>query len=83
MLGKLHSRPARLDKKLTRELKALATAEDPYDTLIGKTMCTYDFYEGAYSRASASLIPIQKMAQRHLSTRQSQPSLFLCLSSEI
>ncbi|XP_034247540.1 uridine phosphorylase 1 isoform X2 [Thrips palmi] len=46
VLGKMHSRPARLDKKLTRELKALATAEDPYDTIIGKTMCTYDFYEG-------------------------------------
>lgn len=46
VLGKLHSRPARLDKKLTRELKALASAEDPYDTMIGKTMCTYDFYEG-------------------------------------
>lgn len=52
MLGKLHSRPARLDKKLARELKALSTAEDPYDTMIGKTMCTYDFYEGKYFRAA-------------------------------
>lgn len=49
VLGKLHSRPARLDKKLARELKALASNEDPYDTLIGKTMCTYDFYEGGFS----------------------------------
>lgn len=29
-----------------RELRTLADAEDPYDTVTGKTMCTYDFYEG-------------------------------------
>lgn len=39
-------RPAKLDKKLSRELKALTEPEDPYDTIIGKTMCTNDFYEG-------------------------------------
>lgn len=31
---------------MVRELKALAHAEDPYDTISGKTMCTSDFYEG-------------------------------------
>jgi uridine phosphorylase len=32
---------------LARELKALADPTiDPYDTVSGKTMCTYDFYEG-------------------------------------
>lgn len=47
MLGKLVQRPAILDKKLARELKSLSnTSEDPYDTVIGKTMCTNDFYEG-------------------------------------
>lgn len=46
ILGKLVQRPAKLDKKLSRELKALAEPEDPYDTIIGKTMCTNDFYEG-------------------------------------
>lgn len=36
-----------MDKKLARELKGLADpTEDPYDTVSGKTMCTYDFYEG-------------------------------------
>jgi hypothetical protein len=36
-----------LDRKLARELKALADpTTDPYDTVSGKTMCTYDFYEG-------------------------------------
>jgi len=47
VLGKIVHRPATLDKKLARELKALADPlQDPYDTVSGKTMCTYDFYEG-------------------------------------
>ncbi|CAH1995049.1 unnamed protein product [Acanthoscelides obtectus] len=45
-LGKLVKRPARLDKKLVRELQALAHSDDPYDTVTGTTMCTSDFYEG-------------------------------------
>ncbi|XP_052864723.1 uridine phosphorylase 1 isoform X3 [Anopheles cruzii] len=46
ILGRIVHRPAVLDKKLARDLKAMATNDDPYDTIIGKTMCTYDFYEG-------------------------------------
>ncbi|XP_059621981.1 uridine phosphorylase 1 isoform X1 [Phlebotomus argentipes] len=46
ILGKIVQRPAKLDKKLVRDLKSLADVEDPYDTVVGKTMCTYDFYEG-------------------------------------
>ncbi|CAL7933641.1 unnamed protein product [Xylocopa violacea] len=46
VLGKMLSRPAKLDRQLARELKALAHRDDPYDTIIGKTMCTDDFYEG-------------------------------------
>lgn len=47
ILGKLVQRPAKLDKKLARELKSLADPSmDPYETIIGKTMCTHDFYEG-------------------------------------
>lgn len=46
VLGKVVSRPAKLDRHLVRELKALAHADDPYDTVVGKTMCTSDFYEG-------------------------------------
>ena len=45
-MGKLVRRPAKLDKHLARELKALTHSEDPYDTVTGKTMCTSDFYEG-------------------------------------
>lgn len=46
ILGKIVKRPALLNKKLIRELKALASAEDPYSIISGKTMCTNDFYEG-------------------------------------
>lgn len=45
VLGKLTRRPAKLDRQLARDLKALAHRDDPYDTVIGKTMCTNDFYE--------------------------------------
>jgi len=46
ILGETIHRPAKLDKKLARELKSLSSADDPYDTIIGKTLCTNDFYEG-------------------------------------
>lgn len=46
VLGKLMQRPAKLDKLLQKELMALAHADDPYDTVVAKTMCTTDFYEG-------------------------------------
>lgn len=39
-------RPTKVDKRLVRELKSLASPEDPYETVSGKTMCTNDFYEG-------------------------------------
>lgn len=39
-------RPAKFDRQLARDLKALAHRDDPYDTVIGKTMCSNDFYEG-------------------------------------
>lgn len=46
VLGKLVRRPARLDRTLARELQALSEPDDPYETVTGRTMCTYDFYEG-------------------------------------
>jgi len=46
VLGKVVRRPAKLDKKLIKEMLALRSNEDPYDTVVGKTMCTTDFYEG-------------------------------------
>lgn len=46
ILGKIVKRPAKLDKKLVRELKALATPDDPYETVTATTLCAEDFYEG-------------------------------------
>ncbi|XP_077295403.1 uridine phosphorylase 1 isoform X2 [Arctopsyche grandis] len=46
VLGKSVKRPSKLDRRLVKELKALSDSDDPYDTVSGKTMCTYDFYEG-------------------------------------
>ncbi|KAF7281620.1 hypothetical protein GWI33_004482 [Rhynchophorus ferrugineus] len=46
ILGKVVKRPCKFDKKLVRELKAMADPEDPYDTTVGTTMCAEDFYEG-------------------------------------
>ena len=48
MLGKLLRRPAVLDKQLAEELKALHMPEDKWETYIGRTMCTTDFYEGQF-----------------------------------
>ncbi|CAH0776917.1 unnamed protein product [Bemisia tabaci] len=46
ILGKVVKRPAKVDKRLMRDLKLLADPNDPYPTISGKTMCTTDFYEG-------------------------------------
>lgn len=46
MLGKLVQRTAKLDKRLARDLKSMAEPSQLFDTVTGKTMCTYDFYEG-------------------------------------
>ncbi|XP_066147459.1 uridine phosphorylase 1 isoform X2 [Euwallacea fornicatus] len=46
ILGKIVKRPAVFDKKLVREMKALASPDDPYETTVGTTMCAEDFYEG-------------------------------------
>ncbi|XP_044761506.1 uridine phosphorylase 1 isoform X2 [Coccinella septempunctata] len=46
MLGKNVKRPAVFDQQLVRELKACIDPDDPYDTVVGTTMCANDFYEG-------------------------------------
>ena len=46
VLGKMVHRPAKLDKELALELQSLTTEDDPFETHVGRTMCTYDFYEG-------------------------------------
>lgn len=49
MLGNPVKRPAKIDRRMVRELKALADPEDPYDTITGTTMCASDFYEGKFN----------------------------------
>ncbi|KAH1012846.1 hypothetical protein HUJ05_011927 [Dendroctonus ponderosae] len=39
ILGEVVKRPAKLDKKIVRELKALSSVDDPYETVVGTTMC--------------------------------------------
>ncbi|XP_064099839.1 uridine phosphorylase 1-like isoform X1 [Macrobrachium nipponense] len=46
VLGKMQRRPALLDKQLAHDLKNLRRESDPFTITVGKTMCTYDFYEG-------------------------------------
>lgn len=47
ILGKSVQRLAVLDKELAFELKSIADEEmSECQTIVGKTMCTYDFYEG-------------------------------------
>uniref|UniRef100_A0A2M4BPI6 Uridine phosphorylase n=1 Tax=Anopheles marajoara TaxID=58244 RepID=A0A2M4BPI6_9DIPT len=46
ILGKIEHRPALLDRRLAHHLVGLKSPDDPYEAITGKTMCTYDFYEG-------------------------------------
>ncbi|KAL7635819.1 UNVERIFIED_CONTAM: hypothetical protein RMT77_013636 [Armadillidium vulgare] len=46
VLGELQRRPALLDKTIVDEIKTLRMRDDPFSIISGKTMCTYDFYEG-------------------------------------
>ncbi|KAK6970194.1 uridine phosphorylase 1 [Biomphalaria glabrata] len=46
-LGMILQHPSKLDQDVARDLVSLANSEeDGYVTIIGKTMCTLDFYEG-------------------------------------
>ena len=42
--------PAFLDRELCKELLEISKQDTSYTTVIGKTMCTYDFYEGKISK---------------------------------
>ena len=35
-----------MDQELAQELKALSEPADDFEIVMGKTMCSYDFYEG-------------------------------------
>ena len=46
ILGKVVSRPAKLDPRVARKLVAAGEGKDEYLTVLGKTISTDDFYEG-------------------------------------
>ncbi|KAL8560723.1 hypothetical protein ACOMHN_063027 [Nucella lapillus] len=46
VMGQIKEHPSRLNRELAEELAELGSDEDDHKTLIGKTMCTNDFYEG-------------------------------------
>ena len=46
VMGEIQEHPSRLSKELAKELLSLAPKDADHQTLIGKTMCTNDFYEG-------------------------------------
>ncbi|CAD6994327.1 unnamed protein product [Ceratitis capitata] len=46
ILGNIVARPTKLDVNLAQELKSLANLSDDYQTVVGKTYCADDFYEG-------------------------------------
>lgn len=46
ILGEKIRRPAILDKDLAEEILSLVEPEDDFQVVLGKTMCTDDFYEG-------------------------------------
>lgn len=45
-LGMILQHPAFLDKELCEELLDIAQEDKSFKSVMGKTMCTYDFYEG-------------------------------------
>jgi hypothetical protein len=54
-------RRAVLDRSLARELLSLSEPDDPYETVTGKTMCTYDFYEGKWLQAVVVMISLPEV----------------------
>ncbi|KAB7496704.1 Uridine phosphorylase 1 [Armadillidium nasatum] len=67
VLGELQKRPALLDKTIVDELKTLRMRDDPFNIISGKTMCTYDFYEGAVRRWH--FVTIQRRTRWHSYTK--------------
>jgi uridine phosphorylase len=46
ILGEMVHRPAIMDKELAKEIQSLSQPTDGFETVLGKTMCAHDFYEG-------------------------------------
>ena len=56
ILGQIEERPSVLDKDLAKELIDCADEkQDGFQTILGKTMCTTDFYEGIFFSPSGQI----------------------------
>jgi len=56
-MGEVREFPSRLSKELAEELLSLVPKDADHQTLIGKTMCTNDFYEGKLWRQLGNFLP--------------------------
>ncbi|XP_077993959.1 uridine phosphorylase 1-like [Glandiceps talaboti] len=46
VLGQVRTWPTKLSQTLAEEIQSCSNPEDSFETVIGKTLCTDDFYEG-------------------------------------
>lgn len=56
VLGKTVIRDTQLDAELAQELAQCSQEINEFNTVIGSTMCTLDFYEGLFNTISLDLI---------------------------
>lgn len=68
VLGKVIVRSTELDQDLAKELLGYSREMSDLPTVIGNTMCTYDFYEGIYFFKNCLLLALWKHAPRGLMT---------------
>lgn len=58
VLGKVITRSTELDEEVASELLQYASELQSFPTVIGKTMCTHDFYEGTEKKTVFNFSPI-------------------------
>lgn len=56
VLGKTVIRGTKLDAELAQELAQCSQEINEFNTVIGNTMCTLDFYEGLFNTLSLHLM---------------------------
>jgi len=89
ILGKVVSRPAKLDPRVARKLVSAGEGEDEYLTVLGKTISTDDFYEGQgrldgavceYTEAD-KMAYLQEVSQKGVSNMEMEALVFAALTN--
>merc|ERR1719347_598688 len=89
ILGKVVSRPAKLDPRVARKLVAAGEGKDEYHTVLGKTISTDDFYEGQgrldgavceYTEAD-KMAYLQEVSQKGVSNMEMEALVFAALTN--